>query len=318
MKYFRNYPWGMQLLLFLLMTFTFLSVASFIVLSLFAKLSGYAYTEVTSINTASPYGLIQATRVMQGVQNMCIFMLPALVFAYLCHPRPGRYLGLRKPGKSIHYILAITLMLGAMPVLMFIQHLIQQLNFGASVRAEQLKLENLMQAMMKMPTVGSFIVTFIVIAIVPGIGEELFFRGVLMRFAKQRSRVFVIPALFSAIVFSYAHSNIYAFISIFLAGLLLAYIYYLTGSLWCSMLAHTLFNGTQIILHFAGNENAAVMAMMEQDSVPVGIVLGGAALFALSLWLLVKNKTPLPDNWADNFTQQELDDMQKDNKNKLF
>lgn len=309
----------MQLLLFLLMTFTFLSGVSAIVLSTFTKITGYPLTAIADISTVSPYALIKAARVMQGLQNAFIFMLPALAFAYLCHPRPAAYLGLRKPGKSMHFLLAVTTMLGAMPIFMLIQSLMQQINFGASVKAEQLKLENMMQAMMNMPNIASFLTTFLIMAVIPGIGEELFFRGVLMRFAKQRTRHFIVPALFSAVVFSYAHSNAYGFVSIFLAGLLLAYIYYLTSSLWCSILAHTLFNGSQIILHYIGNNNATVKAMLETNAMlPIGFVISGAALFAVSLWLLLKNTTPLPANWTDDFTPKELEELKNDNDRRLF
>ncbi|GAA4464503.1 CPBP family intramembrane metalloprotease [Nemorincola caseinilytica] len=316
MKYFRNYPWGMQLLLFLLMTFTFLSCISVIVLSTFTKITGYDITAISDITTATPYGLVQAARVVQGVQNMFIFMLPAFTYAYLCHPTPARYLGLRRPGKSIQLLLSVTLMAGAMPIFMLIKSGMELIDFGAKLKTEQAQLDNMVQGMMNMPTVGSFIATFIIMAVVPGVGEELFFRGVLMRFAKKRSRSMVAPVLFSAVVFAYAHSNVYGFLSIFLAGVLLAVIYQLTGSLWCSILAHTLFNGGQVFLSYLANNNKAIEATMKTDSVPYGYAAAGAVVFAASLWLLLKNRTPLPANWTDDFTPRELAELKQERENR--
>lgn len=315
MKYFRIYPWGLQLLLFLLMTFTFLSCIAVIVLSTFSRFTGYDLSAISTLNASTPYMLIQASRIVQGVQNMFIFMLPAFTFAYLCHPRPAQYLGLRKPGKSIQLLLSVTLMAGAMPIFMLIQNGMRLIDFGAKVKAEQEQLENMIQALMNMPTVGSFITTFIIMAIVPGIGEELFFRGVLMRFAKKRTPNMLLPILFSAAVFAYAHSNVYGLVSIFLAGVLLALIYQLTSSLWCSILAHTLFNGTQIVVSYMANGNKTIEALMKSDNVPAGLVIGGAALFVVSLWLLLKNSTPLPANWTDDFTPRELVQLRQERGN---
>ena len=200
-------------------------------------------------------------------------------------------------------------MLGAMPVLDKIQESVSYINFGSygkQVKAAQEVSDNMTNAFLTMNSFGSFVKVFCIMAIVPALGEELFFRGVLMRFARQRSLNMVFPILFTAAVFSFTHSNIYGYLSIFLAGVLLAVIYNLTGSIWCSILAHLSFNGMQVILSYMGNHNAGVKTFMASSSVPVYLVLGGAVVFGLSFYLLLKNKTPLPANWSDNFTIEEL------------
>ena len=122
-----------------------------------------------------------------------------------------------------------------------------------------------------------------------------------MRFVKKRTRTMVIPVLFTAAVFSYAHTNIYGFLSIFIAGIMLAVIYYLTHSLWCGILGHFFFNGSQVILSYLGKSNATIKAFAESSTVPVYFVLAGAVVFGISFYLLWKNKTPLADNWTDDF-----------------
>lgn len=306
MKYLRTYPWGLQLLLFLLMTFTFLSCTGFVILTLCTKLTGFTPQQLTSLNPNSPQALINASIIIQGAENLSVFLLPALVFAYLAHPQPSRYLGLRAPGRKIQIPLAILVMVGASPILILIENLVSMINFGAGVKASQLASENMMNALMTMPDFTAFIKAFIVMAVVPAFGEEMFFRGVMMRFAKQRSKSMVFPMIFTATVFSYAHTNIYGFLSIFIAGMLLAMIYNLTDSLWCGILAHLSFNGFQVILSYIGNHNPAVKVFMASNTVPYYLVIAGAVVFAGSFYLLWKNKTPLPTNWSDDFTPQEL------------
>ena len=122
----------------------------------------------------------------------------------------------------------------------------------------------------------------------------------------------VFPVLLTAGVFALAHSQVYGLISIFLAGVLLAVIYNLTGSLWCSILAHLFFNGTQIILSYAGNNNAAIKQYMNNTEIPYYLVIGGAAVFCISFYLLIKNKTPLPPNWTNDYTIAELQAEQRE------
>ena len=309
MKYFRYFPWGLQLLLFLLMVFTLISSAAVIVSSIFTKVTGFTPEQLAAINPTSPLALINAAVMLQGISSIIIFLFSPLLFAYLSTPRPAQYLGLRLPGKPIHFILVIFIMLGAMPVLEKIQELISYINFGSygkSVKAAQEVSDNTFNAFLTMNSFGSFLKVFFIMAIIPAVGEELFFRGVLLRFSKQKSRTMLTPILFTAAVFAFTHSNIYGYLSIFLAGVLLAVIYNLTGSIWCSILGHLFFNGTQIILTYAANFNLAIKTFMSANSVSLPLVAGGAAIFAVSFYLLLKNKTPLPANWSDNFTPEEL------------
>ncbi|MFI5196026.1 MAG: CPBP family intramembrane glutamic endopeptidase [Chitinophagales bacterium] len=301
MKYFRTYPWGLQLLLFLLMAFTFLSSAGVIIASLLPKLAGIMPSQLGKIGPNSPAAIVSTTLIVEGVSNLCIFLLPAFLFAYLTHPQSGEYLGLRKPGKWIQPVLAILVMLGAMPVLEMIGGLISHINFGPSVKASQQANEEMMAAFLNIPSFAGFIKVFVILAIIPALGEEMFFRGVLMRFAKKKSVNMVFPVLFTAVVFAFVHSSVYGFISIFLAGILLAVIYNLTGSLWCSILAHLFFNGSQIILSYTGNNNAAIKKYLDNTDIPYYLVAAGVIVFGISFYLLLKNKTPLPKDWAEDF-----------------
>jgi membrane protease YdiL (CAAX protease family) len=174
------------------------------------------------------------------------------------------------------------------------------------VKAAQEASDNMFNAFLNIQSFASFIKVFFIMAVVPAVGEEMFFRGVLMRFARQRSRTMVFPIIFTAVVFAYSHTNIYGYLSIFSAGVLLAVIYNLTGSIWCSILGHLSFNGMQVTLSYLGNHSPSIKAFMASNTVPIYLIIGGAVVFGLSFYLLLKNKTPLPDNWSDNFIPGEL------------
>ncbi len=302
MKYLRSYPWGMQLLLFLLMEITFLGFFGVVISQLLPKFTGVSYEYLSKIDEHTPRSIVTIFLYLQGGFNLLLFCCSALLFAYWSHPRPVQFLGLRKPGKPIQPILAIFVMLGAMPVLAAIATLIGKIDFGTSVKAAQAANDQIMGAFLTIHNFPDFLLAFFVMAIIPAIGEELFFRGVLMRFAKQRSPDMVLPILFTAVVFAYTHSNIYGYLSIFLAGVLLAVIYNLTGSIWCSIVAHLCFNGAQVVAAYVAGSASA----LDDKTISYPLVIGGLVVFGISFYLLLKNKTPLQANWSDNFTAKEL------------
>lgn len=308
----------MQLLLFLLMTFTFMSGAMAVLFSLFSSFSSFQMTDLSGLNPDSPYALVKTFLVVQGFNSVFVYLLPPLVFAYLTHPQPTYYLGLRKPGRSMHWVLAVLVMAGAMPLLVGLENLISLIDFGAEAKAAQEANDNVFRALMNMPDFMGMLGVLLVVAVIPAIGEEFFFRGVMMRFARQRSRTMLMPVLFSAAVFSFAHANINGYLSIFLAGVLLAVIYNLTRSLWCSIVGHFFFNGFQIVLSYMGNNNPAVKAFADSDRMPVPFIVGGAILFGISFYLLWKNRTPLPNNWTDDFSPEERAQMREEYKRRIF
>jgi membrane protease YdiL (CAAX protease family) len=183
--------------------------------------------------------------------------------------------------------------------------LISQINFSADIKAKQDAEDQMMNAFLRMKTFGDYAKAFTVMAIVPAIGEELFFRGMLLRFAKKRSSSMVFPILFSAAVFAFVHSNIYGFASIFLAGILLAVIYYLTQSLWCCIVAHMFYNGLQITLQYLMRDSSAA-SNVSTNTVPLTVLIAGVVLFSSSLFLLVRKKTPLPEGWENDYSAKEL------------
>lgn len=289
----------MQLILFFLMEITLFLVAQITVTQLVPMMFGVGVTQVESIGSKTPYGLVVISQYVQGYFSLLIFLVPALLFAYLTHPSPSFFLGLRRPGKAYHWLLVIFIMIGAIPVLEGIADLMHHLKLGSDAASQQQHSDEVSQAYMHMPAITDFLRTFIVMAIIPALGEEVFFRGIFMRYTIKVSRKLWTGIIFSAAIFAFSHANIYGLPSIFLAGVLLAGIYYLTGSLLCSMLAHMCFNGLQIVLIYATQGNKAATDWINNS--PLWLIFAGAAVFAVSFGLLWRTRTPLSHRWTNDF-----------------
>lgn len=93
-----------------------------------------------------------------------------------------------------------------------------------------------------MKTVTDFLVNIFMIALLPGICEELMFRGAIQR---SLSRIFSNPHVaiwVAAFIFSFIHLQFYGFFPRLLLGAAFGYIYFWSGNLWYAMLAHFLNN----------------------------------------------------------------------------
>jgi membrane protease YdiL (CAAX protease family) len=301
MKYFREYSFLGQVALLLLITGSLMVLGGVLMITIL-KFTPYKLLDIERITEASSAGLISVALLMQGIGNAFVFLVPALLFGYLAHPKPAAYLGLRRPGRSVQWLLVVCMMLGAIPLLEGIGSLVSKINFGAGVKASQEAYEHMFKAFLTTPDLPSFVRTFVVLAICPALGEELFFRGILLRFAQKLVPGRAFAMFTSSVIFALIHSNVYGFLSIFIAGMLLAYIYYTTGSIWCSMLGHLVFNGTQILLVYLGSNNSWLGRAVAGDMVSPGLIVGGAVLFGTCFYLLQKNRTPLPENWSNDFT----------------
>ncbi|MSQ30210.1 MAG: CPBP family intramembrane metalloprotease [Dehalococcoidia bacterium] len=95
-----------------------------------------------------------------------------------------------------------------------------------------------------------FILGFTVMAIAP-LSEELFFRGFLFRAVQGRAGL-VAGLLVSALAFAAFHLNVGVLLPFFAVGLIFAWAYHASGSLWTPIAAHTIFNSIAFIATLAG------------------------------------------------------------------
>lgn len=94
---------------------------------------------------------------------------------------------------------------------------------------------------------GQFLFGFVVIAVLPAIGEELVFRGLIQNELVKASNKPHLSIWISAILFSAIHMQFFGFVPRLLLGALFGYLYYWSGNLAIAMLAHFVNNGFAVI-----------------------------------------------------------------------
>ena len=101
---------------------------------------------------------------------------------------------------------------------------------------------------------NEYLIGVLAIAIVPGILEEFFFRGILQKNILLISKNHHFAIWITAIIFSFIHLQFYGFFPRMIMGVLFGYIFYWSGSLTYPIIAHIFNNFFSLTLFYAANE----------------------------------------------------------------
>ena len=124
----------------------------------------------------------------------------------------------------------------------------------------------------------------LILCIIAPVFEELLFRGVMFR--RLRDYVSFLPAaLCSAAIFGLVHFDIVTGISAFVIGVIMAWLYEYTGSIFSSMLFHFGFNFYSVFIQLMNLES---MEEGAQGTAAVIILIIGIVLTAVSSFILWK------------------------------
>jgi len=234
---------------------------------------------------------VSALKWAQFIQTTAIFLLPPLCVAYLWAQEPMKWLKVSKSHSLNVYGAAILLMMVALPAINLLGHLNQQMTLPAFLepleqwmKTSEENAKVLTEQFLNVTTFGGLMINILLMALLPAVGEELTFRGVLINlFRVKGKRLKVkgegVPHLAiwcSAILFSAIHMQFYGFVPRMLMGALFGYMLVWTGSLWIPILMHFTNNAMAVILYFValreGWDMEQVDAIGTNDTLWLGIV----------------------------------------------
>ncbi len=160
------------------------------------------------------------------------------------------------------------------------------------------QLESLTIHLISFDNTTEYLIGILTIAIIPGLCEEYFFRGVLQKNFKLLLNNTHIAIILSALLFSAFHLQFYGFFPRFLLGVLFGYMFYWSGSLVYPVIAHTLNNFIGISLVYAAKSgvfgDGFDMPINSSPDIPISILVFSFLLFILAL---VKTRNILNNNY---------------------
>lgn len=303
MNFAHSLPDFIKVMVFILLMLIFgslFSSLSAVLLALWYQLPIFPFVDLISAISAIKFASI----ILQIFSALGTFVVPAIVYAKFFEVEPISFFKLKKK-PSLQTILATF-------VLFFLANFILTLlvtltnlvpfesfdnDFIKQVLATEKQTEEAFKVFLNFTSPLYFIAVFIMMAILPALGEELSFRGVFFNLFKRSSQSVWIGIVLSAFIFALIHFQLHNFLAIFFMGGLLAYVYYLSESLWVSIAAHLFNNGMIVSLTYATNLGLINYDFSKTDDMPLNISIFGGVIFFVflyfyRLWILKeKNNT---------------------------
>ena len=194
------------------------------------------------------------TKWLQFLQTVATFLLPALAATYLWSERPMQWLHLDKAFAWQDAMAAVVMMLLAIPGINLLSAWNQQLELPEWMggieqwmRMQEDAAAQLTEQFLRVDTIGGLLVNIGLMALLPALGEELTFRGVVQGMFTRNKHVAIWAA---AAIFSFVHFQSYGFIQRMLMGAMFGYMLWWTGSLWVPMLMHFVNNCAAVVVAF--------------------------------------------------------------------
>jgi uncharacterized protein len=205
---------------------------------------------------------IQALKVLQIIQTLGIFIVPCLVIASVFSNKVTGYLGLDKNLEFRKLLIVLLLMVSIIPIVNILSSWNEKLPLPEALLNFEEEAGILTRAFIKAGSVSGLIYNLFIMAVLPALGEEFLFRGVIQKqlidwFKKPHVAIFVASLIFSAI-----HFQFLGFAPRLALGMLLGYLFYYGGNLWMPIIAHFL-NNAVIVLVFYFSDTAQTKTYMD-------------------------------------------------------
>ena len=246
---YRNKSESTKLFLFVMIVF---------ISSLIGVLSiGIIFVDIGELNFTQEN--ISQLKIMQLISSVFIFIIPPLLFSYFENDQYLKELGFNSKFKRQNILMILMIILFSQPLVAYCMQL--NLDFIHSISdyipkviesmkqmEEDAKL--LIEEFLKMDNIGDLLFNLFLIAIIPAIGEEMFFRGVIQKKLKNILRNPHIAILITSFIFSAIHMQFFGFLPRFFLGIILGYLFYYSGSLWMPIIAHFINNALAVLLMY--------------------------------------------------------------------
>lgn len=268
-----------------------------------AGVAAYIIASIAKMPITDPEGMIQpqftsALKVIQVVTTLIIFGMPAILFAFICYKNGWAALGLHASRNLKIGLLAVVIILATAPLTDALGTLNKAIPLTNSLRAyfdgKEAAYEMQVKAMLDVGSSKGLLLSLLLIAFLPAMVEEFFFRGALQGMLSRWFGKPWVAIVVTAVIFSAIHLSWYGFLPRAMLGIVLGAVFYITGNLWYSILMHFVNNAAAVIFLYVEQHQGKPVDVSSTTIFPVWA--GAIALVVMVglIMLLAKIHPPQP------------------------
>lgn len=284
--------WGK---LFLLIS---LIILSSLFSAFFGLLIGKLYFDVDLITLSSfienPQSeeAIRFVKFYQFLNQVGVFIIPVIIYSLLVSPSISKYLFLNNRPGMISILISGLVIYTILPFNHYLLELNQGIDFPKWLSGienwmidYETKAETVTKAFLKTDSIFVLGINLIVVALIPAIGEEWLFRGVLLKLFKQITGNYHWAILITAALFAALHLQFLSLFPRILLGIVLGYLFVLTRSLWVPIFAHFVNNASSVIIFYLHHNGNLKVSVDDFGASTSSVYIIGS--FLITAWLLV-------------------------------
>ena len=240
---------------------------------------------------------INSAKILQITSQIGMFIIPAIAFAYLTSNSVTRNLRLNRRAEPHTVVFAILITILSIPFINLLAQWNMDWHLPESwyaieewMRKTQEANDQMIAVLAKMETNSDIILNVLMMAILPAVGEELIFRGVLQPQIIKMVKNPHVGIILTAILFSAIHLQFLGFFSRAILGVLFGYLFYYSKNIRYPILAHFLNNFLALVLVFAfgtGIEESSFENPYDTTTVLISV---GSFAMALGIFFFTKNQ----------------------------
>jgi len=285
------------------------SVIFFIILGILVAIPFYGLENLMS--SLTPEGLnspenLNFLKYFQVLQSIGLFVVPPFILAMLYHENIGEFLQINRSARSQTYFLAAISLLIVIPFINFLGSLNSQMKLPESfsgienwMKTMEDSAEIMVEKFMKVEHISGLMFNIFMIAILPALGEELLFRGVIQRIFTNWAKSYHWGIWIAAFLFSAMHLQFYGFLPRMVLGAMFGYLLVWTGTMWVPILAHFVNNTIGVLSYYLMDKGIISKEIEEwgtgSEQFPIALlsfVLAGLLLYLIYRGELNKQKCP--------------------------
>ncbi|MDE6467514.1 MAG: CPBP family intramembrane metalloprotease [Muribaculaceae bacterium] len=239
-----------------------------------------------------------AVRISAVLQDVLLFILPALVTALIVTRKPAELMCLtEKPSRSL-FIAMIAVFAVAIPAMDSIIYWNYHWTFPesmASFAEAARKMEDMagdtIKLMLADTSVAALLINILIIGVFAALSEEILFRGCLLRLMLTGGVNRHVAVWTVAFIFTVMHFQLFGLVPRLLLGAYFGYLLLWSGSLWLPFAAHLLNNTLYVVMAWHQVRTAGIGAVdVEPELAPWPFIAASFVATAGLLYMMYRRR----------------------------
>jgi len=249
---------------------------------------------LTHASSADTPGDIAILKFFQIVSQIGTFILPSIFFSILASNHFFRYLKIDNIPGFIPVLASALLIFTILPGI----NRLAEINEAMSLPDVLSGIENWMRAseesaalltekFLQTDSIAGLLLNLFMVAVLAAVGEELLFRGVLVRLLNDWFRSTHLAVWVSAILFSMFHLQFFGFLPRLVLGVVFGYLFVWSGSLWLPVLAHFINNGAAVLVYYFFNNGTTDIPVEDFGTIENSTLLIISLMVSVGLMMII-------------------------------